>query len=244
MAALDIFDSYTIRARLAPALVAMLPLGLGFAAWFPVGDQLKAVPAGAIVALGLATLAAHLGRDLGKAKEPILFAMWDGAPTTTMMTFARTTLNASVIRRLHEHLRAISPEKQLPLTPEEERQDLARARQSYENATAWLREQTRDKQLFPLVAEENANYGFRRNLWAMKPAGSLSAALGAGIAISRIAVSVSGGQAVDPYVALYALIAIGLLVLWVLRISPVWVQRAGIAYAERLLLSAERLATK
>ena len=43
---------------------------------------------------------------------------------------------------------------------------------------------SRDKAKYPLVFEENVNLGFRRNLWAMKPAavvitaGSAAACLG------------------------------------------------------------------
>ena len=35
-----------------------------------------------------------------------------------------------------------------------------------------LREATRDTSRFPLVFAENANYGFRRNLWGLRPIGT------------------------------------------------------------------------
>jgi hypothetical protein len=240
MAALDLFDSYTLRARIAPALVATLPLGLGFAAWFPVGDQLKAVPAGAVVAIGLATLVAHLGRDLGKKKESRLFARWGGPPTTTLLSYSHSTLSRNTLQQIHERLRQVTPERNLPISSEEELLDQGEAVRAYEGAVAWLREHTRDKQAFSLVAEENANYGFRRNLWALKPAGIFGAVCGGAIAIARLLLSLGQGKPVDPYVALYAAVALAMLVLWILWVKPEWVRVAGDAYAERLLLSVDR----
>ena len=42
----------------------------------------------------------------------------------------------------------------------------------YEEVVTSLREATRDTSRFPLVFAENANYGFRRNLWGLRPIGT------------------------------------------------------------------------
>jgi hypothetical protein len=44
-----------------------------------------------------------------------------------------------------------------------------RADEMYQSATDWLLANTRDTQKFGLLFEENMNYGFRRNFWALKP---------------------------------------------------------------------------
>lgn len=48
----------------------------------------------------------------------------------------------------------------------------------------FLREQTRDPKMFPIVYEENVNYGFRRNLLGLKPTGAAIAVVGSLAAIA------------------------------------------------------------
>jgi hypothetical protein len=241
MAAPSFLDAYSVRARIAPVLIAVLPLGLAFAAWLPVADQLKAVPASALTAVAMVTLIAQVGRNAGKKKEADLFRRWGGAPTTHLLSYARSTLPAEVLQRIHERLRAVGPEKQLPLSAGEELRDPAGSDRMYISLTAWLREQTRDQSTFSLVAEENANYGFCRNLWALKPAGVLASILGIGICTVRLASGLLEKPSIDPYVALYCLLSVILLVMWLFRVTPAWVRSAGDLYAERLLASVDRL---
>lgn len=241
MAAFDFFDAYTLRARIAPVLIATLPLGLAFAAWFPVANQLNAVPASAIVALGLVSLIAQVGRNAGKKKEPSLFLRWGGAPTTHFLSYSRSPLAPAVLQRIHERLRELGPEKSIPQSAAEERHDPGGADRMYASVTAWLREQTRNKATFPLVTEENANYGFCRNLWALKPTGVFASLLGIGVSTARIAQSLLSAHTIDPYVALYLVLSVILLVMWALRVKPQWVRAAADAYAERLLASVDAL---
>ena len=56
-------------------------------------------------------------------------------------------------------------------TPQDEKRDPERADQVYDACVSCLIERTRDKTRFRLLFEENCNYGFRRNLWGMKPLG-------------------------------------------------------------------------
>jgi hypothetical protein len=64
----------------------------------------------------------------------------------------------------------------IPSSREEEAADVALAEAAYASCTDTLRELSRDKPKYPLVFEENVNLGFRRNLWAMKPAAVVIAA--------------------------------------------------------------------
>jgi len=48
---------------------------------------------------------------------------------------------------------------------DDERSEPESADHVYDSSTAFLLEKTRDKKAFPLIFEENCNYGFRRNLW-------------------------------------------------------------------------------
>src|SRR2546426_4811456 len=63
-------------------------------------------------------------------------------------------------------------------TAQQEADDPPAADVVYEACGAFLRDKTRDQKKFPLVFEENCNYGLRRNLWGMKPIGIAIATLG------------------------------------------------------------------
>src|SRR5215471_7149337 len=134
---------------------------------------------------GLSMLIAQLGRDLGKKKEPGLFERWKGKPTTYMLRH-RGTLNKAIRARYHEKLsiflRIIIPDAK------QEEADPAAADEIYDSCVIYLREKTRDPEKFRLVFSDNIDYGFRRNLWAMKPAGvilSLVGSVGCAILVTR-----------------------------------------------------------
>ena len=57
-------------------------------------------------------------------------------------------------------------------TKEEEESSPVSADTKYKSAIGSLLEATRDTSKFPLVFAENANYGFRRNLWGLRPIGT------------------------------------------------------------------------
>ena len=112
----------------------------------------------------------------------------------------------------------------------------------YEACVTLLREKTRDKKQFPLVFDENCSYGFRRNLWGLKPLG---------IAVSVVAVvAVVALPLVEPTVWSTALkdrmlvpllVNLVLVVGWLSVVTPRWVKLAADAYGQRLLESCERL---
>src|SRR6266849_6544320 len=159
------FDKYTYHARLLPILITLLPLGLGLAAWFP-GQAVVWKFVGAIfISFGLTALLSQLGGDLGAQKEPLLFQMWGGVPTTRMLSYSLSKLDPFTLKRYHAKLRVLLPDLKIP-EPGDEARNPSAARQVYSSCVLFLRENTRDRKRFPLVFAENVNYGFRRNLWA------------------------------------------------------------------------------
>src|SRR5437867_2641219 len=101
------FDRYTLRARLLPALIVVLPVGLSVAAWFPSRFPGWGILAGMITAGGFAALLAQLARDQGKKKESDLFAVWGGCPTTRMLRHCDTSLNSVSRARFHKKLKSL-----------------------------------------------------------------------------------------------------------------------------------------
>jgi hypothetical protein len=178
----------------------------------------------------LTALFSQIGRDLGKRKEPGLFARWKGMPTDRILLSAETFLDPTTLDRYKTKLLSLLPNLALP-TPAYELQDRDGSIQIYRSCTNFLRERTRDQNSFPLVYAENVNYGFRRNLWGMKPAG---------IAVALI--SLCGLMAVlfFPAIAIIwpiwiiALVFnVSLLVFWIFRITPNWVRVPAEEYARQ-----------
>lgn len=229
-------DTYTRRARLQPALLVALPLGLAVLAWFPDGMIGWATAWGLIVWSGGTALIAQIGRDWGKSKEVQLYNSWGGKPTTRMLRH-RDAPNKITLERRHNKLQALLPELKIP-SPEEEQADPARADEIYDAGTTFLRENTRDQKKFNLVFEENCNYGFRRNLWGMKLLGITTAIIGIAAVIIHIFVN---GTSTPPLAMISGSINLLLLLGWWLWITPDWVKTAGEAYAERLLEASMEL---
>jgi hypothetical protein len=84
---------------------------------------------------------------------------------------------------------------------------------------------------------ENCNYGFRRNLWALKPLGLSIGALSIMASISAILF----GQGQMDVAVSAGLLNFLVLFAWSRLIDGDWVRIAGDAYAERLLEACEAL---
>jgi len=235
---LQLLDIYVLQARLVPMFVLLLPVALTAMAWLPRGaaDYVW----GILGTLGAVVLLAELGRDLGKQRERALFQSWGGGPATLILSHRHSWLDRHSLERYHSKLRQLLPTLQVP-TATEEAQHPGDALVKYESCVQYLRQVTRDRQRFPLVFAENVSYGFRRNLWAMRPAGVFLTitALGIdGILIYR-ALVVSESLPVAPI--LVFVLEILLLVLWIVRFRPVWVKTAARAYAARLIAACQSL---
>jgi hypothetical protein len=233
-------DLYTIRARVLPASLAGLPLGLVAFPWITTAlDTLSSLGITAAMTLGLTLVMAQIGRDAGKRREQDLYRQWGGAPTTRLLRH-REANNDLMVERRGGQLAALTG-LHIP-SPAEEAADLPAADAVYEACVVYLRESTRDRKKFPLVFEENCSYGFRRNTWGLKPyAVTISIAVLLG-AIAHVAFSWQHGvPALGIAVAFAASLS---LAFWIFGVTAEWVRLAAEAYAERLLGTCELLAAE
>lgn len=227
-----------MQARLLPMFVLLLPLGLLLLAWYPT----TSVWIGALEALGLpvilTALLSQLGRDLGKKKEPVLFAEWGGMPTDRILSYSKTFLDGATFARYRAKLTALLPSVQFL----DEAQELAvpdAALQVFRTCTNFLREKTRDHSKFPLIFAENVNYGFRRNLWAMRAAGIVISAIGTiGAAAPMLLMP---GSSISALEVTAVVINTCLFVFWLLRINKNWVRVTAEEYAKQLFAACEVL---
>ena len=163
-----ISDPYDRKARLKPALLALMPLIFLFFSLFPENQPIWSIIWGLMVYCGSTMLLIQFGRNWGKLLEPSLFRAWGGKPSVAMLRHCDTRLAQDQKNRYRAFLEQNVPKLRLD-SPEEEQKSLAQADDGYESATAWLLTQTRDRERFKLIFEENINYGFHRNIRGLKP---------------------------------------------------------------------------
>jgi hypothetical protein len=169
-------DRYTITARFLPAVIIAAPLAAAIHAWLPFPLTWTKGAAATAVLAGLAYILSHATRNAGRQLEDTLWPRWGGAPTTLMLRHSDSMIDPVTKARYHQALVKLGAVQNLP-DADAERADPKAADDCYEGATTWLRGRTRSRKDFPLVFEENVNYGFMRNLLACKPWGLASAFL-------------------------------------------------------------------
>jgi hypothetical protein len=120
-------------------------------------------------------------------------------------------------------------------TANEEQANPNRADDIYGQATQTLIVRVRQHASeFPLVQEENTHYGFRRNLYALKPIAVVVLIVNVVFdVIWMIVVSVSVASGIA--LALHVLLALA----WLFIVKADWVWQQGRTYAERLFQTLE-----
>jgi len=228
------FDAYTRRARLAPCLLVGLPLAVDALLLAPmVGWVLTGVGA-ACAAAGLTFIFAGITRDIGKRDEIRLLRKWQGFPTRRYLRHSDSTLNSRTKTEYHAALAALSPAIGVP-SKDFERLDARAADDAYDAHVNRLRAATRNIERFPLVAEENREYGFRRNTRALRPLGITVSASATALAVARVHAVYANGLPVPSALIALLVFEIAFLLWWMTAVNDTWVERAANLYALRLL---------
>ena len=229
-------DAYTRNARLKPALLALAPAAWTVTAWSP-GHMLGWGGFwGVFVAIGGTVLLSQLARDRGKRKESDLFEAYGGRPSERLLSHAHAPNGVALAQR-HTKLRRLMPGVQIP-TQDEETRNPSAAHDVYAACVGELISRARDDRM---LLQENMNYGFRRNLWGLKPLGIIVSGSSAVVLGLRLFMEFSSHSLVSPLVIAFEISNLLMLLVWVLLVTPEWVMVPARAYAERLLDSLDRL---
>lgn len=228
------FDEYALRVRVAPVLVVVVIPVLGLLCWLPAFSTAQlALTAG--LSTVLVAMFSQLGRDKGRELQSELYEMWGGQPSVQLLRWRSPLLAKETRDRYRVKLASVNPSLRLP-SEIEEMDDPEEADRRYDSVSLFLRDSTRNKAAFPLVFAENVNYGFRRNLLAMKATGIVLCLLGA---VSSVLATIAGTKVstLEPPAVpfIVAVLNASMLTWWCLRINPGWVRVAAFAYAERLV---------
>lgn len=167
------FNDYERRARLAPGLLALLPVSVTLT-----GFGFSRAPAvlSALVAISLAggpILLAELVRQQGRKVQAGLWASWGGPPTTQKLRLRAAGQNALQRETWRQAVSSVSGVELSSVRSE--RANAVKADEAIEVAVGKIRNLTRDATKFPLVCAENRSYGFHRNLYGIRWTGRIIA---------------------------------------------------------------------
>ena len=191
---------------------------------------------------------ASIARSRGKFAEVRLVGKWGGWPTTILLRYQDQTIDKATKARYHKELSSLCGGLQFPSTASEEAGDPQRADELYRSAIKKLIELRRGPQ-YSLIHAENVSYGFRRNLFGLKPAAT--------VIIMAVSFLTAGGwflvtptpynlnlivqsALAYPHLPLLLLVDIGYAVLWAWAIQESFVFQAGKEYAEALLRTLDQ----
>lgn len=237
----DLIDPYGRQARLFPALITIAPLALLIVAWFPALWSTLGVLVSLASSLGLVLLLAQLGRDRGKRCEGELYKSWGGKPSIALLRHCDSRIDDHTKARYRDFIQRRLPALTLPSAADEEAAPAA-ADNAYASVTAWLLTQTRDTRRFSILFRENISFGFRRNLWGLKPFGLAISILGALVSTAAIAYrTLTSGTAPTPETLIVTGAVWVLAAIWVFVVTPSWVRMPADAYGIQLLAACDTL---
>lgn len=158
-----VFDTYEMRARVAPSVIVAFPILVTLWFWFPAtGSSWQILTGSGILSVALLYGFTFVVRWLGRAGEKSLWQSWGGAPSTRVLRWRDSTLNKDVKTRISEatftslgiHLLSETEEQASPHT----------ADQRIESCFLRIKEVLRLRDKDGLWLKHNAEYGFARNL--------------------------------------------------------------------------------
>lgn len=227
-------DKYDRHARVAPGLWALLPVSFTVLALGLKRYAVVSIGVSLLTAAGGPAVLAKMVREFGLAAQKNLWLEWGGPATTVALQLRAKTDNAVERDTWRQALQTVTGHRLLALRAEEK--DPTKADQTIATAVGEARERTRSDQM---VAAENRNYGYARNLYGFRWVGRTLATLGIiAIVILMILGDTGGKHAIPTSGAVSGIVANGLLLLyWLSAPTKTGVRTVADRYAHQLLNS-------
>jgi hypothetical protein len=208
---------------MAPSLLLAGPAMSLLAAWGVTSAAIGFASCGAtgVLAIVLSEQIADMGRSL----QIELFTRWGGSPTTVALRLSNSP-NLAVTERRREAVEHATG-RSLP-TEQNELADLDSAMTDYDLALDQVRASLRENDANRILADVNANYGFRRNSLAVRNIGRVMSTFGVVVAL---ALWILGVTKSPTSFLVAALINALLAAFWWVLVAEAWVQRDADRYA-------------
>ena len=208
-----------------------------------------------LVTAGGTAVVAQVGREQGRKKQPSLWKSWGGPPTTRLLRHHHPADDLAMPSGLRQKVEEWAG---YPLPDHQDEETCsAWADTKYEEVVRSLLEATRDTSRFPLVFAENVNYGYRRNLWGLRPFGTPIAVILTLCSWTLLALTIWGRPWPEPWWDIFpnpdsvAVIRLAVAVantsiaaFWLFWVKPSWVKVVADAFAIKLFESVETLGNK
>lgn len=241
-------DGYSFKARYLPTALAFMPVIILSTSF--IHSTIIGILGGFISVCGVSVLLSQIGRDSGKRKEKELFKKWGGMPSVAILRHRDGTVISGTLERYHKRLEILVANTNAP-SRDNEVQEPDKADAIYSTWSDFLRTNTRDKKAFPLIYNELVNYGFRRNLWGLKPIG-LSLSVGVFLLLLAKLSAAWHFQSrriwevlhAEVQSTLLAGICLVIMIAWIAVVNQQWVHIVAKAYALRLVEASEKIDSK
>lgn len=238
---LNIFSRYELQARIFPSFITFFPIGATVLIWYSEFFSLKSSFSVLFVLLIILFSLAKIARECGRKFEKQMKEEEGVFSTTEFLKHHDRKLNRYTKLRYHKFLNENIHGMQLP-TEIEELESPNSCNEKYNSAVDWLLEKTRDHKKYPLIYENNINYGFSRNMFGIK---NVSICLASFSFLIDIFVIYQNDNALIENFYLKAFLSIFVslyfIVYWVFLVKRTWVKSVAEAYARSLLAACEKL---
>jgi hypothetical protein len=235
-----ITDGYERKARLYPALLLFVPVAVVVGCGLGTSVSRAEAVCGLLVSCGGLLLLAQIARDAGKKKERILFERWGGIPSVCIFRHVDARMDAITKARWHKTMSNLVKEAKAPSADEETADPIA-ADGVYTAWSTYIRVNTRDTMKYVLLFQENINYGYRRNVWGLRPTGIVVTSVSLASALAWLYFRYRSAGQISVELVIASIVTLILLLLWLFQFTADWVRVPADAYAERLAEAIDSL---
>ncbi|MDS3905725.1 hypothetical protein RJB87_11045 [Staphylococcus hominis] len=234
-------NEYELKARIFPASLTILPFVITILPWFSQLISLKSSLLISIILIILLFFLGKLARERGKKVQGKLIQKWGGLPATLQLSHLDNTIDIETKKRYHDYLQKNIEGLKLP-SRNEEIQNPKSSQDKYESAVKWLLENTRDTKKFPLLYQDNINYGYSRNMLGMKWLTVIISVFSIVLNFCLLYfLNYDFIEEITINVIISILINSFIIIIWIFFVNEKWVKSTAEAYARTLLSTCEKL---
>lgn len=233
-------SEYELKSRIFPASLTILPFVITILLWFPELINLESSLIILVILIISLFFLGKLARERGKRVQSKLIQKWGSLPATLQLSHLDNTIDIETKKRYHDYLQKNIEGLNLP-SQNEEIENPKYSQDKYESAVKWLLENTRDTKKFPLLYQDNINYGYSRNMLGIKYLGVIISIFS--LILNFYLLYSLNYESIDEVtinIIISILISSFIIIIWIFFVNEKWVKSTAEAYARTLLSTCEK----